>query len=369
MNTAADVPNNPFTPTFGQIPPFMAGRDDVIRDLLRSFDHGAGDPNLASIFVGARGTGKTALLTYLSEEASSRGWVSASVSATPGMLDDIEQRTLAAAKHLVDTGKTGHPTGITLGQVIGLEWERKNVSPANWRTRMTTLLDALAASNTGLLIVVDEVKVDLDEMVQLTTVYQHFVREGRKVSLLMAGLPSKVSALLRDDTVSFLRRANYRSLGRIDDREVLDALRKTVEAAGRSIDDNALTRAVEIIDGFPYMMQLVGYRMWDESPRTPTITLTDVERGAVLAASDIEHKILETTYRELSKGDLRFLQAMLEDDGLSDVANIKERLGKKSNYVSQYKRRLMAQGVLEDCGHGMLRIELPLFKNYLRQRG
>lgn len=369
MDTAADVPRNPFTPTFGQIPPFMAGRDDVIRDLLLSFDHGAGDPNLASIFVGARGTGKTALLTFLSAEAASRGWVSASVSAAPGMLDDIEQRALAAAAHLVDLGETGHLTGITLGQAIGLEWERGNARPANWRTRMTALLDALEVSNTGLLIVVDEVKVDLDEMVQLATVYQHFVREGRKVSLLMAGLPSKVSALLRDDTVSFLRRASYRSLGRIDDREILDALRKTVETAGRFISDDALARAVTVIDGFPYMMQLVGYRMWEESARTPTISLTDVERGAVLAASDIEHKILETTYRELSKGDLRFLRAMLEDDGPSNVADIKERLGKKSNYVSQYKRRLMAQGVIEDCGHGMLRIELPLFKDYLRRRG
>lgn len=368
MTTAAGL-KNPFTPTFGQIPPFMAGRDDVIRELLRSFDHGVGDPNLASIFVGARGTGKTALLTFLSEAAASRGWISASVSAVPGMLDDIEQRALAAAAHLTGPRETARLTGITLGQVIGLEWEQEDARPANWRTRMTALLDSLAASDTGLLIVVDEVKVDLDEMVQLATVYQHFVREGRKVALLMAGLPSKVSALLRDDTVSFLRRANYRSLGRIDDREILDALRKSVETAGRSIDDDALNRAVAAIDGFPYMMQLVGYRMWEESPHASAISLADVERGAVLAAADIEHKILETTYRELSKGDLRFLQTMLEDNGPSDVADIKERLGKKSNYVSQYKRRLMAQGVLEDCGHGMLRIELPLFKDYLRRRG
>lgn len=360
---------NPFTPTFGQMPPFMAGRDDVIQELLRAFENGIGDPNLSSIFVGARGTGKTALLTYLSQEAASRGWISASVTAAPGMLDDIEQRAAAAADHLTATGTERHITGFTLGQAVGLTWEQPAARPTNWRTRMTDLLDTLSAFETGLLIVVDEVRVDLDEMVQLAMVYQHFVREGRKVALLMAGLPSKVSALLRDDSVSFLRRAGYRSLGRIDDREILDALRKTVECAGRSITDDALAQAVRAIDGFPYMMQLVGYRMWEESPDATVISATDVERGAVLAAADIEHKILETTYRDLSKGDLRFLHAMLEDDGPSDVADIKERLGKKSNYVSQYKRRLMAQGILEDCGHGMLRIELPLFKDYLRRRG
>lgn len=50
------------------------------------------------------------------------------------------------------------------------------------------------------------------------------------------------------------------------------------------------------------------------------------------------------------------------------VADIKARMGKKSNCVSQYKRRLVAQGVIEDRGHGMLAIEIPFFKEHLRKR-
>lgn len=78
---------------------------------------------------------------------------------------------------------------------------------------MGELLDALAETDTGLLITVDEVRDDLDEMIQLASAFQHFVRERRKVALFMAGLPAHVSALLQDKSVSFLRRANFYNIG------------------------------------------------------------------------------------------------------------------------------------------------------------
>ena len=53
-----------------------------------------------------------------------------------------------------------------------------------------------------MLFTVDEVDPTLDEMVQLAAFYQHFVREGRKVALLMAGLPHNVFAQQQDRVVS-----------------------------------------------------------------------------------------------------------------------------------------------------------------------
>lgn len=88
---------NPFTPTFGSVPPFLAGREHILRDINRGFINGPGDPNLSTIFTGARGTGKTALLSLLSETALEHGWIAANVSAMPGMLEDIIERTKEAA--------------------------------------------------------------------------------------------------------------------------------------------------------------------------------------------------------------------------------------------------------------------------------
>lgn len=92
---------NPFTPAFGTVPPIMAGRDRLLAELHAALEQGVGDPNLSSILVGARGTGKTACLTRLCEDASDVGWVSASSSAIPGLLDDILQQAQRASAQLV----------------------------------------------------------------------------------------------------------------------------------------------------------------------------------------------------------------------------------------------------------------------------
>ena len=64
---------NPFTPMFGRVPAYMAGREQIIDDMVLAFENDDSDPNLCSVFYGARGTGKTALLAYLSYRAPARG--------------------------------------------------------------------------------------------------------------------------------------------------------------------------------------------------------------------------------------------------------------------------------------------------------
>ncbi|QOY60872.1 hypothetical protein [Thermophilibacter immobilis] len=141
---------------------------------------------------------------------------------------------------------------------------RDKVEKANWRTRMNALLDDLSKQNAGLLFTIDEITPKLNELVQLVSTYQLFVREGRKVALLMAGLPHNTSALLKDKSVSFLRRAQTIALGRIADFEIEKALKDTFAHSSRSISEKTITEAVEVIDGFPFMMQLVGFRVWEE---------------------------------------------------------------------------------------------------------
>ncbi len=357
--------NNPFTPSFGQIPLFMAGRSDIIADMEIAFERGPGDPNLSTIFVGSRGTGKTALLSYLSEMASAHGWVSANVTAESGMLEDVIERATDAADQFVSESSSIRLTGVSVGKLFGLDWEYRNERTGNWRTRMNRLLDELDRYEIGLLITVDEVRSDLNEMINLASAYQHFVRERRRVALVMAGLPGNVSALLQDKTVSFLRRAFRHRLGRISDVEIEEAFRKSVEEGGRAIGNEALTVAVEAIDGFPYLMQLLGYRAWNQHPEASEVSLADVRRAVALAHREMEERIHDATFYDLSDGDRRFLFAMLKDVGPSSMADIAKRLGESSGYVSVYKSRLLEQGVISERGRGFVDFELPGFKEYL----
>ena len=356
---------NPFTPTFGKVPPHLAGREDIVSEIAQAFDNGPGDPNLSTILVGARGTGKTALLTCLADEAALHGWVTASVSATPGMLDDILQRAGEAAAKFIEEPNKIAIKEIGIPQVFSLKLDRPLGETPNWRSKMNRLFQELEPLDIGLLITVDEVSVDLDEMVQLASVYQHFVRENRKVALVMAGLPYQVSELVGDKRISFLRRARRRVLGRVSDADVENALLATVEDAGKQLEASAVEAALAAIEGFPYMMQLVGYRSWAAS-KGPMITSADVERGARQALDEFRTGIIETTYSELSPTDVRFCQAMTEDSRGSRLADIANRMGVKSNYASQYKKRLLLAGVIDDPS-GLLRFAIPGFGEFLKQ--
>lgn len=81
----------------------------------------------------------------------------------------------------------------------------------------------------------------------------------------MAGLLSDVTDLIADERVTFLCRARQQYIGRIEDGEVKLALRRSVEAVGKTIEREALELAAASIGGFAYMLQLVGYFMWEEA--------------------------------------------------------------------------------------------------------
>lgn len=87
---------NPFTPTFGSVPPFLAGREHILRDINRGFINGPGDPNLSTI-LRAQGERARRRFSLLSETALEHGCIAANVSAMPGMLEDIIERTKEAA--------------------------------------------------------------------------------------------------------------------------------------------------------------------------------------------------------------------------------------------------------------------------------
>lgn len=363
-----EIKKNPFTPTFGSIPLQLAGRDRIISDILSGLGNGAGDPNRATVFIGARGSGKTVLLAKIAEEASADGWICANVNADAGMLDEILIQIRDNAEELLAPESLSHITSISFGGVGVSRNVEKRARKSTWRSDLTSIVKELNEKNAGLLITVDEVNISNDEMRTLIVTYQHFVRERRDVALIMAGLPQKISAILRDDAISFMRRAFQHHLNPIEENEVRYSIKKTVEIAGRTIDKDALDLAVKSAKGFPFMIQLVGYHMWRQYPERVRITKKDAEEGIHLAQNDLENMIFDTTYRELSEKDIAFLTAMLEDKEYSIIADISKRMNVSSRYTGIYRKRLIEQGIIGSRGYGKVAFELPMFREYMENR-
>lgn len=355
---------NPFTPIFGKVPPYFAGRDRLISDFSTAFAEEESNPLLFSLISGPRGTGKTALLYYLTDMAREHGWIGVKASAISGMLTDILQRALAAAEHLIDA-ESPRFTSLGISSLFSVSWENPKPDMPNWRSRMTFLLDQLAEHDAGLVIAVDEVKATA-EMIELVSVFQHFIGEGRKVALLMAGLPHDVSQLLSHEDISFLRRASFIKLENASVAEASVALRRTIEDHRRTIDPDALDYAAAASFGYPYLIQLIGFRMWACDPFEKNITLRDAHDGVLLARDEYTHSVLVATYNGLSAKDVSFLEAMLPDEGPSSMKDIAERMGVAANYASKYRSRLTEQGIIGARGRSAVGVDLPFFKEFVK---
>ncbi|MBQ9058316.1 MAG: AAA family ATPase [Atopobiaceae bacterium] len=360
--------NNPFTPTFGIVPPHLAGRKDILEQMSDAFSGDIGNPNLSTILIGARGCGKTALLSCIANEARKHGWIAVTVVATEGMLEDIYQRTLEASAEHINQGVHKHLTGIEIAQLLGIEWTYEEQAEGNWRTRMNTLLSELGDRGIGLAIHVDEVDASVEEMIQLASTYQLFIGEGRRVSLIMAGLPKHTLDLMDNERVSFLRRARQRRIGSVSDAEVLRAFLASIEDAGKSIGATALQQAVNATCGYPYMMQLIGYCAWESSRNSKEITKEHVEQGITQAASEFRAGVLDATFRDMSKGDRAFARAMIACGNECTLTNVAKEMGKQTNYASTYKSRLLKQGVITEMPDGSFDFALPMLKDYLAEK-
>jgi hypothetical protein len=65
--------------------------------------------------------------------------------------------------------------------------------------------------------------------------------------------------------------------------------------------------------------------------------------------------------------DISFLKAMAQDEGVSKISAIEERLGLSHGYTQTYRRRLLDAGVIVSARRGELSFVLPQMREYLRR--
>lgn len=356
---------NPFKPSFGSTPPVLIGRGQELEDFAMGLEEGPGSPNRATIFTGARGMGKTVMLSEVSEQASRNGWIAVDVTAAPGMLDELADMLTARSQELLP--KRGRQiTSVSAGG-FGLGLAPSDRESVGWRQYMTSLITALNDRGTGVLMTIDEVHSGIEELRRLAATYQHFVREDLNVAIAMAGLPSAVSALLNDDVLTFLRRAHRAILEDVPLNSVAAALLETITQNGRSISLPALERAASATLGYPFLVQLVGFHIWRQRPDSTEISQHDVNTGIQGARRRLGTTVHEASLADLSAVDRTFLIAMAQDTGPSKLGAIASRMGVGPNYASQYRGRLIDAGIIEPAGHGHVTFTVPYLREYLQE--
>lgn len=361
-------PANPFKPTAGVMPPVLIGRDYVSLDFSEALEDGPGAPDRLMIITGPRGCGKTVMLTELGSIAKQHHWDVVDETASEGLCDRLIARITPDPSAI--SGASFRPTafGFSLGEI--------NIAP---ELRPLTLRDAMHArlnklgKNRGLLVTIDETQdADQSDITAIATAAQHMFRDNAEVAFIFAGLPSLTSDLLNTKVLTFLRRASIKSLGDIPLDEVRTAFDSTIRSAGVHIDDGALDLATKATNGYPYMIQLVGYHIWREARRRAdntdnTISRTDVIRGIEHARAKLGEGVCAPIVSAISGRTLDYLHAMAEDDGPSATSHIAQRLGESMDYANNYRSRLIAEHIIKAVGRGKVDFAVPFLREYLRQ--
>jgi hypothetical protein len=365
------VVTNPFAASFGVDPPLLVGRDGLLAEFAEALDDGPGATGRATLYTGARGTGKTVMLNAVEDLARARGWLVISETATAGFARRITEQHLPRLLRDFDPKAVAHRLrGITGPMGVGaVAWEtvERHIVQAGLRTQLELLTDVLADHGTGVLLTLDEIHHDrIAELRDVAVAVQHSFREGRQVAFAGAGLASSVSDVVRDEVLTFLRRADRYHLGPVDRADVERGLRVPIEASGRTIGDEALAVMVDGTGGYPFLLQLIGAQTWRLHPDAPAVSVADARTGVARAGRKLGTLVHEPALADTTEVGREFLRAMAVDDGPSRMADIRDRLGVDDNYASQYRLRLIAAELIAPVRRGYVDFTLPYLREYLR---
>ena len=360
--------SNIFSPTFGYRPKYIVGRDKEVADFMEGIADPPGHPNRATFFIGQRGMGKTVLLLELAERSREAGFIVVRVVAGETMLDEIiEGIQLAGERHKEDRKKPVKSVSAgAFGFSVGLTFTEDIRENFGFSTKLSLLCEALTKRKKGVLFLIDEIRASTAEMRTFATTYQHLVGDGMNVAVAMAGLPNAISSVLNDKILTFLNRANKVDLSPLKIADVSTCYAKALRDLEIEFDAKTLDAAAYATDGYPYLLQLVGYHMLKFLDGESKLTDVTVELAVMSSKRALADDVLLPCLNPLSAQDRRFLKAMAVDSFDSRVSDIRDRLNVDKSHAQTYRRRLMEAGLIHSPSRGMLTFSIPYLGQYLR---
>lgn len=352
---------NPFNPSFGKVPAVFIDRDHISQVLIDGFKDPSG-PAQTTLITGVRGVGKTALLTDVCEYfENEKNWIVCDIPSNSNILETLIQTIQVKA----DSGLKKSFASIDQVSLSLMGFSitfTPQSSSANYQLLLEELLKKMQKQDQHLLIAIDEVIANRS-IKQFASIYQIMLRKNYPIALLMTGLPKNISELQNDDVLTFLLRSNRISLPMLNEINVHYNYKSVFEAAGKTIEENALKKMTSLTKGYSYAFQLLGYLLWETNESTLTNTVIDsiMDRYKENLFRNAYTKI----YEELSDMDRKILNAMALTDTPVPMKELAGLLKKKPNYISTYRRRLLDSGVIISPSYGYVDYSLPLFKDYI----
>ena len=340
--------DNPFSLDFGAKPNLYIPRLEEQNRIISTFSSTKPSSHIFML-IGARGTGKTVLMTSISHELrNNAGWLHIDLGNGSDVLNSL-------AAYLVKESKILFPKlkfDITVkGLGISVDKDEKY---SDITADLDTMIHTLNRKNVKILVTVDEVS-NSKGIRDFMTYYQHCIREEMDIFVLMTGLYKNIRALQNNKTLTFLKRVPKIIL------EPLNLMRisKKYEDIFDLDRDSSMKMAYHT-SGYSYGFQILGYILYDSGKNV----IDDNVLSEYITC--LEENSYEKIWEELSAEERRVAISIAKMDTVPDVKDVRDDLDMNSNKFSTYKDTLTKSGILSDKkARGKVGFNLPYFKEFV----
>jgi energy-coupling factor transporter ATP-binding protein EcfA2 len=339
---------NPFSLTFGIEPKNYIARIDDNEKIIAEFSQEESS-NYIYLLTGVRGSGKTAMLSSISNRLKSdKNWIVADAGPKENILENVAAEIYESAnvKHLFLQGEFSF-------SFQGIGFSIKGKEPvSNVMTLLKKMLSYLQKRGIKVLITFDE--VDNSEATKLFIEgYASLLRQGYPMRLLMTGLYENVSKLQENKSLTFLYRAPKIQMGPLSLVEIRYNYEKYL-----NVDSETAATFAKLTNGYAYAYQVLGYLLFEKDKK-----VIDAE---VLREYDryLGNYVYEKVFAELTPKEIEILLAFKTDEPVR-ISELSKKTGHDAKYLGVYRDQLIKKGILVAPAYGVLQIALPRFNTFL----
>ena len=297
---------SPFTPGYGGMPPYLAGRESAQAVFTQALDElRAGKPNRGIVMYGPRGMGKTVLLGWFEAQCRKAGIAPISTVPALGLRSDDDLPRLLLPRDWLP-GKVA----FNMGNILSAQWDIKD---SDGRKVYGTLAEHLAAAcgKTPRALLLDEAHTLDKGVCQALLGLAQSVAAHAPFLLALAGTPG-LMPFLGAVGATFVGRSKEVGIGTLSAQTAVDAIRIPLKEHGVAITDDALAVIVEDSQRYPFFLQEWGEALWRDAVQERQ--LTEVRQKDLSAAGGIVRATRENFYAK------RFM-SMADDDHLLAAAD------------------------------------------------
>ncbi|AEG41300.1 ATP-binding protein [Lactobacillus kefiranofaciens] len=360
--------NNPFNPSFRRIPTIFLNRGQLINEVVEELNN-PNSPYKVSIVYGMRGVGKTTFLTEVGRKVKQApDWLVVNLAMGSNLMATLVDDLYMKASS--DLQKTFESIRGLSFSAVGLQLSADLSKPtlSTYQGILTNMFTKLREKGIKVLITLDEAKSNT-ELKNFVAYYQILNREDYPVALMMTGLPENISELQNEDVMTFLLRGKRIALSALNLSQIEISYNNVFKRSGFQVTEDTLSKMALMTMGYAYGFQLLGYLVWNVAQKSKTVDQDLLDEIKLEYLVELDQNAYTKIFSSLSLQDKKFVLAMAQSSQHRvSIKKIRERLNRPSNFVANYRRRLLDDQVIKSTNYGEVAFTLPFFKEYVLQQ-